>query len=366
MEKQNVENEQFARAVDKAIARGLSFFAVAEPQQSLPTIYVACADGEGEESMTFAPFDSSVHPKVAINGRPLAEGDLDRREASTLSNRPVDRATDKETYLKCVSGVISALKDKPEWYKTVVSRVIKCRSGESVSTVALRYFDQFPETFRYIWNHPSTGLWIGATPELLLDYRDRQCLKTMALAGTRLMGESGPWDRKNRLEHDAVTRFIVDTLTPCCKEVVVGAECELPFGKICHLCTPVAGIGLKPDIEIDRLIDTLSPTPAVSGYPRRDATTMISAVECHDRRYYGGYIQFKGRAWVNLRCAMVSVEAHETEYTVISGGGVTAQSNAEDEWHETELKSRPLVNAVAGPSDYHNEEFELKESTIVK
>ena len=49
------------------------------------------------------------------------------------------------------------------------------------------------------------------------------------------------------------------------------------------------------------------------------------------------------RAYVNLRCAQLAPDA----WCVYAGGGITPQSHADDEWHETEAKSAAWLDILS-------------------
>ena len=81
--------------------------------------------------------------------------------------------------------------------------------------------------------------------------------------------------------------------------------------------------------------------------PVKAAVKMIGEVEGHSRRYYGGYIgpvEADGRfnLFVNLR----SLEFDGERYCIYVGGGITANSIAEDEWQETCGKAALLQAAI--------------------
>lgn len=344
MSSQNVKIGNIGRAIDMAVARGLTFFAVAEPSDVSLKMWIE--DSEGDVEMTMAPFDSDCHRAVTIKGRAVTE--VDAGDVTTRLHEPMELSTDRECYLNGVGRVIDRLRSGACGDKTVISRVVNVTTTDSVAIVVGRYFSRFPDTFRYVWSHPDTGLWMGATPELLLDFRGCDSYKSMSVAGTRQASTRGEWDDKNRMEHDAVTGFICDRLSVYCDEVVTGADVDVRFGEISHLCTPIEGRGVKPGVTPDEVLRSLSPTPAVCGFPREAARVMIRQIEMHDRLYYGGYLKFGGRAWVNLRCARVSRCEDTYLYTIYSGGGITASSVAEDEWEEACAKSRPLMEAAAG------------------
>ena len=53
-------------------------------------------------------------------------------------------------------------------------------------------------------------------------------------------------------------------------------------------------------------------------------------------------------AYVNLRCAMAAKTEKGYTYNIYSGGGITAESIAADEWDEAVSKVRPLNEIIKG------------------
>lgn len=355
----DMEMDEF---IETAVGFNKPFVAIAEPGSARPVLWVE--DEHGSMEVAMAPFDYTRHDTVSFKVSPFDSGrPIGRGPAIPASEEwPVQAAeTDRDGYLAGVTRVIDILKKSPDDNKTVIAKATTVTSRRPLWHVCSRYFDSFPDTFRYLWFHPETGLWMGATPELLLDYRDPEHLKSMSVAGTRPSDCPGAWDGKNRREHDIVTSFIESVFDNFCRRSETGADCNLQFGDICHLCTPVTGH--HPLVDVDLILDTLSPTPAVCGYPRKRAMDAIRETETFDRWYYAGYIKFNGRAWVNLRCASVRpVEDGCLAYTVFSGGGITSSSNPIAEWDEACRKGSFLIEAISAeechPSDGTSTVFE--------
>ena len=72
----------------------------------------------------------------------------------------------------------------------------------------------------------------------------------------------------------------------------------------------------------------------------------ITSLEHHRREYYAGIVGPVGlddrlQLYVNLRCIKVL-----ENYLAIYIGGITAESNAEEEWEETEIKWKTILSAV--------------------
>ncbi|MDE6288590.1 MAG: chorismate-binding protein [Muribaculaceae bacterium] len=252
-------------------------------------------------------------------------------------------STPKDKYIKDLTTVIERL--KANGGKTVISRTIHSTCpGVDRIRVAEKLFDRFPEALCYVFYHPELGAWMGATPELLLKTNtENRSFETMALAGTKTVDEQ--WDAKNRDEQRMVTDFIIDTLTPFSEIIEVKPIETLRYGLIEHLCTRIYG-KVNPTVTRNDILDRLSPTPAVGGYPRKDSLDVIERVEEHDRGCYGGYLTFTDgdmtESYVILRC----IQFNEEGYTAYSGSGITALSDPEKEWLETEAKAAPLIDIV--------------------
>ena len=93
-------------------------------------------------------------------------------------------------------------------------------------------------------------------------------------------------------------------------------------------------------------IRALHPTPAIAGTPTKKAIDFISKHEIHDRNLYCGYLGLisneKAEIYVNLRCAVVS----HRDVNLYVGGGITAKSNVQDEFKETEIKAETLLSVM--------------------
>lgn len=239
--------------------------------------------------------------------------------------------------------------------KGVVSRLKAVTSNRDIVETAEEYFRANPSTFRYIAFTHETGLWLGATPEVFIEYTygaDR--LGTMALAGTLPRGgASVKWDEKNILEHQIVVDFLVSEFGKAGLKAHVGKRTDLTAGVLTHLCTPVTASGVTSK-AIPAIINRLNPTPAVAGWPRDTALAEIDRYEAHQRRCYAGIVgvRLDGRlhAFVNLRCAFVSqakTDGRDTWlYNLYAGGGIMGASELDDEWEETERKMQLLLSCI--------------------
>lgn len=348
--------------VDKAVSRGVTFAVCLMPGDDNARYFI---DGDSTQTGTrfvispwLAPWDS----RLTI-GRELSADTF----ASYLDSMPftptptadgahvTDSQITRDAYLAAVSRVIGSCRRRHG--KTVFSRSISSTlaDGTTAGTIFSDLCREFPQTFRFIFHTPATGLWLGATPELLLDHdlTTRRC-RVMSLAGTRPQTAADtPWDNKNLCENRFVTDFITGTFASLGAEATVGPRETLRYGRrIEHICHTIEAT-LPEGTPTGLLIDRLNPTPALCGTPREDAIADIRANELHDRRCYGGAVGLvtdsSARLYVTLRCCRIAGNTIEA----IAGGGITPDSDPETEWRESTAKAsfytRYMTNTVSQP-----------------
>lgn len=269
--------------------------------------------------------------------------------------QPYLTSTRRISYNEAFLGITRRL--KKHGGKVVLSQHQAIFTPRDITDTAADYFARSANSFRYLSFTPETGIWLGATPELLLEIASgADELHTMALAGTRPANSHDIfWDSKNVLEHTLVVNFISEVLTSHGLKVEVGTPSDLTSGEVTHLCTPITARGIIRNAEA--IINDLNPTPAVAGWPRDIAIAEIDAYETHQRRCYSGIIGVKDRdklrVYVNLRCAFAArASLKGTDgwiYNLYSGGGIMPDSRLDDEWDETERKISLLRSCLLAP-----------------
>ncbi len=255
----------------------------------------------------------------------------------------------REEYLVDIQNAIHEIKTT-KLAKVIVSRLIPFeRKNESVGEVFLQLFQQTPNALVYLVNLPKAGLWMGATPEILLK-SEGKTLETVSLAGTqsRRNDDNYMWHTKDIEEQAFVSRYLLDifykfNIHPYTTR---GPE-TLESGKVAHLSTSFRFSENKLATNLGDFIGELHPTPAVCGFPKSKAARFIPKIEKHMRRYYTGYLgpwRLNGDVglFVNLRC----MEIRPEQYLLYAGGGITSRSVPEDEWEETNKKATTLLSAI--------------------
>ena len=195
----------------------------------------------------------------------------------------------------------------------------------------------YPNAFVSLCYTPQSGLWLCATPEMLLrgDGADWQ---TVALAGTmprQADGEPSVWSEKNRREHHYVQRFIGELLE---QEGIPYQALDVETtttGRLQHLQARFA-LQLPEEYAPITLAERLHPTPAVCGTPQRVAQRLILEEESAARSYYAGFLGWyeperRVDLFVQIRCLQLLPEQALRLY---AGGGIVRGSSLESEWQE--------------------------------
>ena len=192
-----------------------------------------------------------------------------------------------------------------------------------------------PSAMVYCFYHATSGLWIGASPELIVRQEGKR-FKTTSLAGTKT-SEKTTWGQKELDEQKIVTSFITSNLNSINSKYTLGDLKTVKAGNIYHL-KQLIEFELTQGNLLD-VVNRLHPTPAIGGHPKKAAYATIKKAEKHDREYYCGYLgevnKENSRLYVNLRC----IKVYNNQIQIFVGGGITKDSILEDEWQECERKA---------------------------
>jgi isochorismate synthase len=232
--------------------------------------------------------------------------------------------------------------------KVVISKIKSVpfdliQKGSDIERIFAALSEKFPSAFTFFYSIKNE-VWIGATPEILLEKKEQQ-IKTVSLAGTRLAsGANEDWGQKERHEQQVVTDFIANTI----KEIN-GKSLQVngPFTvQAAHLEHLKSEISFESELDISSLVKAFHPTPAVCGLPREAGFQLINRLEKHDRGNYAGVVGWtsaqSAHLFVQLRCARIDAAANKAY--IFSGGGIMKDSVPEKEWEEAENKANVMLN----------------------
>jgi isochorismate synthase len=285
-----------------------------------------------QESEDFHPFYFSGQPVSYQQERLVLTIDTDFVTPHSCLNNEYEQA---------FNNYIAAFENK-QASKAILSRIIAQPFDDNkLPQLFDALIKQRPDAFVYWFYHPKYGHWLGATPEILLHQSNEQ-YKTVALAGTTFNNTS--WTQKEKTEQQMVTDYVADCLR---KQKItdyqtIGPEI-IEAGPVKHLKTTFKW---SQPCEALELVEKLHPTPAICGLPKDAALALILANEKHQRAFYSGYLgpitQGKPQLYVNLRCMQ---QLDNMAYLYV-GGGITIDSNLENEWKETSHKAQTLLGIM--------------------
>jgi len=237
--------------------------------------------------------------------------------------------------------------------KVVLARDLVAEVGAS--------FDLRSPLKRFAANYPSCWVYsvdglFGASPELLVRVSHGQ-VSARVLAGTAgrgtdpgvdlAIGQALAESHKNVAEHAFAVDSMVKALTPFCAQVDADPKpFSLKLPNVWHLASDVHGV-LGAEASVLDLAAAIHPTAAVAGTPRDKAVELISELEPFDRGRYAGPVGWIGAdgdgEWaIALRGAQLS----GTTVRAFAGCGIVAESDADSEATETDLKFQPIIQAL--------------------
>jgi menaquinone-specific isochorismate synthase len=237
--------------------------------------------------------------------------------------------------------------------KVVLARdvIAKLPPDFDIRSVLQKLAHQYPTC----WVYSVDGMF-GASPELLVRVSHAQ-VSARVLAGTAGRGTDPGVDQaiavalaassKNTSEHAFAVDSLVKSLEPFCTHVDADpTPFSLALPNVWHLASDVHGV-LREDASVLDVAAALHPTAAVAGTPTDVAQNLIAQLEGSDRGRYAGPVGWIGAdgdgEWaIGLRGAQIT----DSTIRAFAGCGIVAESEPEAELAETELKFRPIREAL--------------------
>ena len=327
--------------------------------------------GEHKEGFVFTSFDKKnalfLNADLHLNIGKVKESQKDQLSKIINSHKPIKanlkyhispnktQETKPEEFIKNVKEAICSIENS-EFEKVVISKIKKLELKSDFEALEAFYklTKKYTTAFTSLVSIPKVGTWMGASPETLVSYKNN-IFKTVALAGTKKIEPNTrlndvSWKIKEIEEQAMVSRYIID----CFKKIRLREFEEhgpktIQAGSLAHLCTEFDVFTDKLDFtELPQtMLKLLHPTSAVCGMPKEKAMNFISSKEKHSRQFFSGflgpcYIEKKTHLFVNLRCTELS----NNEAILYAGAGITASSEPEKEWIETENKCLTIMDAL--------------------
>jgi menaquinone-specific isochorismate synthase len=235
--------------------------------------------------------------------------------------------------------------------RDIVSNVSKDFNNASALTYLATNFES-------CFTYSVDGLF-GASPELLVKVSHSQ-VSARVLAGTagrgtdpgvdEAIGQALTSSQKNLDEH----KYAIDSLVSALAELAENIDAdETPFSlalpNLWHLASDVHAV-LKANSSSLQVVKALHPSAAVAGTPRDKALELIQEIEQLDRGRYAGPVGWIGAdgdgAWaIALRGAQL--DKTKNLIRAFAGCGIVAGSTPDAELAETNLKFKPILDALS-------------------
>jgi para-aminobenzoate synthetase / 4-amino-4-deoxychorismate lyase len=204
------------------------------------------------------------------------------------------------------------------------------------------------------------GALASLSPELFLRRTGRTVL-SRPIKGTSRRSASGrrAAAQRRELEKSAKNRaenvMIVDLMRNDLSRACVAGSVEVPrllhpeaHPGVWHLVSDVRGT-LDPQSSDGDLIRATFPPGSVTGAPKIRALEIIHELEAVPREIYTGAVGYRSPlAGLELNVAIRTFEFCDGRVWLGAGGGIVADSLADDEFRECLLKAGPLVRAAGG------------------
>lgn len=276
---------------------------------------------------------------------------IENYEVPRVRHNYKETSDDKADWDRLMNAIAEGI-SSDEMTKVVSSREVEFTSETpyNVASILANLVDNNPNCF--IFGYEKDGrTFVGASPEILVRHRGSEIL-SYALAGTAPKDGPNAWTKeqlltntKNIVEHNIVRDRIVNTMKQITPDVTVGETGIMELSHLYHLRTIIiAKDSTKSLVEWAKI---LHPTPALGGEPREKALALLQEYESHERGMYAAPFGFMkdmgdGIVVVAIRSALIM----DNVLYAYAGCGVVADSDADEEYAETNNKMRTILDAL--------------------
>ena len=336
-----------------------------------------CAQGSNAAAPKTSPAGAKVQTSAATSASSLGVVGQTNVPAVGQANEPTKTSQNATLSDSQWTGAVELATQALKQNRAI--KVVLARDSYLKSSLTLGAALEYLATrFATTWTFSVDGM-IGASPEMLLQLRERQVFSRV-LAGTARrranmdqgeLEQLADWLRgspKNSREHQLAAASAVKALTPITDQLRVSEPFALTLPNVIHLATDIYG-QVAGDTGALALVEALHPTAAVCGTPTAAAAQLIGELEGMDRERYAGpvgWVDWRGEGqWcIALRSGQVLAPTAQTAGTqggpagypmgnqpvgavrIFAGAGIMPDSVAADELAETNAKMAPMRAAL--------------------
>lgn len=272
----------------------------------------------------------------------------------------------KEIYLSKLEQIKEFIR-QGKTYQTNFTQQISAKLPESllVQQIFFNLRKNNPAPFAAFFQRPNSTV-ISASPERFFKI-ENQIISTSPIKGTRPRGKNQFEDEqlkiellnseKDRAENIMIVDLLRNDLGRICEfgSVQVEKLCELEqHPSLFHLVSTISG-KLKEKIRFSQILQSVFPCGSITGAPKISTMQIIEQLEPNNRGLSMGAIgysmphkKFKipGLSSIDMSVAIRTMIVRNKTATFNVGGGIVIDSDSENEYEETLVKAKALLNAI--------------------
>lgn len=286
------------------------------------------------------------------------------RAPSTCQTSPTDGdfrftewqpATRRDVYDRNVERVRAAIARGETYQTNYTLRLISRFEGDALACYRRLNALQRPPYAAYL----DTGRYkvLSASPELFFQLRDGEII-TRPMKGTIRRGRWEEEDdalaaqlsasEKDRAENVMIVDLLRNDLGRVADvgSVRVASLFDIERYPSVHQMTSTVKASVARDITLESIFAALFPCGSITGAPKVSTMRLIAALEDSAREVYCGAIGFMtpdGEAVFNVAIRTMTIDGATGEAAYGVGGGITWDSNADDEYREALVKAAQLL-----------------------
>jgi para-aminobenzoate synthetase component I len=264
---------------------------------------------------------------------------------------------DKASYSTKIDAIQSYIANGDIYQANLTYKNAASFSGSSIGLYkSLR--DVSPAPYSAFLNS-GFGTILSSSPEQLLTLEEKNKLSTRPIKGTISRGKTSDEDaslqrklltsKKDRAELLMIVDLERNDLSRVCEPGTVDVPELMGLESYSHLHHLVSTVTGKLDSNFTSLdaFKAIFPGGSITGAPKIRATEIIQDLEETRRNSYTGsigFFSFDGSLKSNIAIRTMYLLNNLLSFHV--GGGIVADSNANDEWKETILKAKGMLQAL--------------------
>ena len=280
--------------------------------------------------------------------------------SASLLERPMclSMTTPLPRYLEQVAAVKRYI-EAGDTYQVNLTTAVEASFAGEVLPLYEALAAQQPAPFSALLHLPGEEFVLSFSPELFFSVDRERVITVRPMKGTaaiqgsedadRRQMEWLPADEKNRAEHLMIVDLLRSDLGRLCTAGSIRADRLFEverYRTLLQMTSTIAG-SLRPGTTLAEILRALFPSGSMTGAPKPRTMEIIAELEGMARGVYSGTIGFAapdGRAVFNV--AIRTVVLRDGLLRMGVGGGVVADSLAEQEHAECWLKSEFLLRAA--------------------